>query len=186
MTPYDDPSLSEFTGYLTAKEPGRRERADAWATAIGLQQVDGLKPSPHLYEVAKRHIEGEISASKARNLVDEYYEPLERFFQNLLLGTSHELKSRYLLVGLTNAQRKRLKGLSEKGCQKKVVRKGCQKTSGKLTELLRAQPHLTQVGMAAALGISRQAVQKHIARLKSAGRLRRIGPDKGGHWEIAK
>ena len=35
------------------------------------------------------------------------------------------------------------------------------------------------------LGIkSRNAIQKHIANLKSAGRLRRIGPDKGGHWEV--
>ena len=33
---YDDPSLSEFRGYFKAKEPGRRERAEAWATAIGL------------------------------------------------------------------------------------------------------------------------------------------------------
>ena len=53
-----------------------------------------------------------------------------------------------------------------------------------MAELLKAQPHLTQVGMSAALGISRQAVQKHIANLKKAGRLRRVGPDKGGHWEV--
>ncbi len=26
----------EFDGYLEAKEPGRRARAEAWATAIGL------------------------------------------------------------------------------------------------------------------------------------------------------
>ena len=38
MLPYDSPDLSEFVDYFTAKEPGRRERADAWATAIGLQQ----------------------------------------------------------------------------------------------------------------------------------------------------
>ena len=34
------------------------------------------------------------------------------------------------------------------------------------------------------LGINRSAIQKHLANLKSAGRLRRIGPDKGGHWEV--
>ena len=42
---YDDPSLSEFRGYFKAKEPGKRERAEAWATAIGLQKVDGLSAS---------------------------------------------------------------------------------------------------------------------------------------------
>ena len=60
--------------YDEAVEPGRRERAYAWATAIGLQDVDGLKPSKHLYDVAKRHIEGEISQEEARRIVDEYYE----------------------------------------------------------------------------------------------------------------
>ena len=60
--------------YDEAVEPGKRERAFAWATAIGLQDVDGLKPSKYLIKTAKRHIEGEISAVEARKLVDEYYE----------------------------------------------------------------------------------------------------------------
>ncbi len=60
--------------YDEAGEPGKRERAYAWATAIGLQDVDGLKPSTHLYETARRHIEGEITQEEARRLVDEYYE----------------------------------------------------------------------------------------------------------------
>ena len=64
----------EFDKYYEAPEPGRRERAYAWATAIGLQDVDGLKPSKYLIATAKRHIEGEISQEDARRLVDEYYE----------------------------------------------------------------------------------------------------------------
>jgi len=60
--------------YDEAVEPGRRERAYAWATAIGLQDVDGLKPSEHLYETARRHIEGEITQEEARRIVDAYYE----------------------------------------------------------------------------------------------------------------
>ena len=42
---YYNPSLSGFRGYFRAKEPGKRERAEAWATAIGLQKVDGLSAS---------------------------------------------------------------------------------------------------------------------------------------------
>ena len=64
----------DFGKYYEAPEPGRRERAHAWATAIGLQDVDGLKPSQYLIATAKRHIEGEISQEEARRLVDEYYE----------------------------------------------------------------------------------------------------------------
>jgi fido (protein-threonine AMPylation protein) len=68
---------SEFGPYYEAAEPGKRERAHAWATAIGLQDVDSLKPSAYLIETAKRHIEGEISQEDARRLVDEYYETKE-------------------------------------------------------------------------------------------------------------
>ena len=51
--------MKEFDEYLRAKEPGRREKAYAWKTAIGLQKVDGLTPSDYLIETAKRNIEGE-------------------------------------------------------------------------------------------------------------------------------
>ena len=64
----------DFGKYYEAVEPGMRERAHAWATAIGLQDLDGLKPSKYLIATAKRHIEGEISQEDARRLIDEYYE----------------------------------------------------------------------------------------------------------------
>lgn len=67
----------DFGKYYEAPEPGRRERAYGWATAIGLQDVDGLKPSQYLINTAKRHIEGEISQEEAKHLVDEYYETKE-------------------------------------------------------------------------------------------------------------
>lgn len=67
----------DFDQYYEAIEPDRRERAYAWATAIGLQDVDGLKPSKYLVSTAKRHIEGEISQDEAQQLVDEYYETKE-------------------------------------------------------------------------------------------------------------
>jgi predicted ArsR family transcriptional regulator len=36
------------------------------------------------------------------------------------------------------------------------------------------------------LAISPRAVKKHLRNLKKAGRLKRIGPDKGGDWEVAR
>ena len=40
--------MNAFEEYLRSKEPDRREKAYAWKTAIGLQQVDGLTPSKYL------------------------------------------------------------------------------------------------------------------------------------------
>ena len=50
--------MSNFDEYIRQGEPGRSVKAAAWQTAIGLQDVDGLKPSPYLINTAKRHIEG--------------------------------------------------------------------------------------------------------------------------------
>ena len=63
--------------YDEAVEPGMREKAYSWSTSIGLQEVDGLKPSAKLYETARRHIEGEITQEEARQIVDAYYETKE-------------------------------------------------------------------------------------------------------------
>ena len=38
--------------------------------------------------------------------------------------------------------------------------------------------------MVKTLAINRSAIQRHSANLKAAGRLRRVGPDKGGRWEV--
>ena len=374
--PYDDPILRELGGYFKAEEPGRRERADAWATAIGLQKVDGLTPSQFLFDTAKDHIEGRITQNQARRRIHDYYaaqaevarpDPekeeadkvserivavlndggfaftpeyfisihaklfkgvlssadklrtvnirkrewvlkddsvtygdaatikqslirdfiderefdyggktprkiiphfarfiaqiwqvhpfgegntrttavftikylrslgfsvdndafrdnawyfrnalvranyadyarevsrdwsyLEIFFRNLLLGEKNEMKSRYLLIGLTEEDKQKIRELTEeKGGQKKAVRKSGKKSgkkkvvgkSGKKTidrvwSLLQKCPQSTFADMVRVLGITRSTIQKHIANLKAAGRLRRVGPDKGGHWEV--
>ena len=373
---YDDPILRELGGYFKAEEPGRRERADAWATAIGLQKVDGLTPSQFLFDTAKDHIEGRITQNQARRRIHDYYaaqaevarpDPekeeadkvserivavlndggfaftpeyfisihaklfkgvlssvgklrtvnirkrewvlkddsvtygdaatikqslirdfiderefdyggntprkiishfarfiaqiwqvhpfgegntrttavftikylrslgfsvdndafrdnawyfrnalvranyadyarevsrdwsyLEIFFRNLLLGEKNEMKSRYLLIGLTEEDKQKIRELTEeKGGQKKAVRKSGKKSgkkkvvgkSGKKTidrvwTLLQERPQSTFADMVRVLGITRSTIQKHIANLKAAGRIRRVGPDKGGHWEV--
>jgi len=73
-----------------------------------------------------------------------------------------------------------------KGGKKKVVSKGGKKTADLIMELVSSNPRTTFAEMVARLQISRSAIQKHITHLKDAQRLRRIGPDKGGHWEIVK
>lgn len=65
--------MSEFDEYIRQGEPGRSEKAAAWQTAIGLQDVDGLKPSKYLIETAKKHIEGDITIDDVKSMLDSYY-----------------------------------------------------------------------------------------------------------------
>ena len=392
--PYDDPILKELGGYFKAEEPGRRERAKAWATAIGLQKVDGLTPSQFLFDTARDHIEGRITQNQARRRIRDYYAQerrvgdaapyqdvkkkitrldrgkeeadkvserivavlndggfaftpeyfisihaklfkgvlptagkirsvnirkrewvlkdesvtygdaasirqslvrdfiderefdyggktprkiiphfarfiaqiwqvhpfgegntrttavftikylrslgfavdndafrdnawyfrnalvranyadyahdvkrewsyLEAFFRNLLLGERNELKSRYLLIGLTDEDKQKIRELTDPGsCQKKTGRKRGKKTTQKTTQkmagrttqktalkilsILRRNPNATRKDIVVVTGLTEDGVKWNLRKLKAAGRLRRIGPDKGGHWEVVE
>ncbi len=63
-----------FKEYIKESEPAKRDKGYAWHTAIGLQAVDGLKPSEYLVHTAVRNIEGEISFEEANALLQSYYE----------------------------------------------------------------------------------------------------------------
>ena len=105
--------MNDFEEYFKAGEPGRRERAEAWATAIGLQQVDGLVPSQFLFNTAIDHIEGRITQNQARRRIRDYY---------AAQGETTERDP-----DKEEADKRKIRELSEgkrtEGCQKKVVRK---------------------------------------------------------------
>lgn len=58
------------------------------------------------------------------------------------------------------------------------------KTSVVLLELLRRSPEMTLAEVATEVGLTVRAVEMASAKLVKAGKLRHIGPQKGGHWEV--
>ncbi len=54
-----------FKEYLRESEPDKAYKGYAWSTAIGLQEVDGLKPSKYLIDTAIQNIEGKITMKEA-------------------------------------------------------------------------------------------------------------------------
>lgn len=58
------------------------------------------------------------------------------------------------------------------------------KTPERILEALKAGPSASVPELAARLGKSESAVERAIRRLREDGRLRRVGPAKGGHWEV--
>lgn len=63
----------DFDEYIRQGEPEAVENARQWSTAIGLQAVDGLKPSQYLIDTARRNIEGEITIDEVQELIRSYY-----------------------------------------------------------------------------------------------------------------
>ena len=66
--------MSEFDKYIVQGEPDKKAKANAWQTAIGLQDVDGLKTSEYLIKTAVQHIEGDITISQVKDMLDDYYQ----------------------------------------------------------------------------------------------------------------
>ena len=62
--------------------------------------------------------------------------------------------------------------------------KTSQKTPQKIIELIRNNPYISTQEMADIIGIDRRNITRNLRGLYDRGVLRRVGPDKGGHWEI--
>jgi len=61
---------------------------------------------------------------------------------------------------------------------------GSEKSSEKIWGLLKVNPQLSAREIADLIGITQRAVEKQISKLRDEKRIRRVGPDKGGHWEV--
>ncbi len=59
-------------------------------------------------------------------------------------------------------------------------------TRDTIIKAMRNDPKITTKKLAGILGISTTAVDKNIQYLKTHGYLKRVGPAKGGHWEVLK
>jgi ATP-dependent DNA helicase RecG len=60
------------------------------------------------------------------------------------------------------------------------------KAKEKILDAIKQNPQITVPELCAVVGLTQKGVEWNIKRLKAEGLLRRIGPAKGGHWEIVK
>ena len=58
------------------------------------------------------------------------------------------------------------------------------KSREKIISLLSQDGSLSATALAERTGITPKAVEKQLAKLKAEGQIRRIGPDRGGSWEV--
>jgi len=50
--------------------------------------------------------------------------------------------------------------------------------------LIKENPEITQEELSQKAGISIKGIEWNLAQLKQKGILKRVGPDKGGHWKV--
>ena len=82
-------------------------------------------------------------------------------------------------------QRKYLK--AQKGPEEQeLTEKSKEKSKEKILRLLSESPRLTAEELGHLTGLSLSGVERNLRELKKSGSLRRVGPDKGGHWEVIR
>ena len=138
----------------------------------------GFETNNELFEKHSAYFRNALVRANYQNLNKNIYYTLEylnKFFANLLSGEKNTLDSREMQI----------KDDLAVGAPKSS-QKDSQKSSQKILEAAAENPRVTTSELAAALGVSRRTVAKHIAVLKEKGLIRRIGADRGGYWEVLK
>ena len=59
-------------------------------------------------------------------------------------------------------------------------------SAGKIIYSIKNKPTITQNELANQIGLSKRGIEKSISILKKKGIIKRVGPNKGGHWEVNK
>ncbi len=120
---------------------------------------------------------------------------LERFFRNLLMGERWDLRNRYLHIsptsewqvqpqlGMEKPSEKTTKNTIAENIVESIV-ENLSAMRGRIVKIIWKNPRATAQSISKEVGIAPRNVQEHLKYLQKAGILRRIGPDKGGHWEV--
>jgi len=70
------------------------------------------------------------------------------------------------------------------GAPDQVSGKMSGKVSGKILAAVRSNPDITIPELARLAGVSSRTIERNLQKLQRQGLLRRVGPAKGGHWEL--
>lgn len=141
---------------------------------------------------------------KAHKFVREFGEGVDRMYRELSEGGNPAPKYEqiaFMIVGtayssmfsqtevMADKQTKSVEK-TEKDLEKDLG-KDLEKDLGKVSEnqkrileLMQLNPHITQEELSKEVGINSKNIRKNIHKLKNAGFVTRIGPDKGGRWQV--
>ncbi len=68
--------------------------------------------------------------------------------------------------------------------KKSTLKSTLKGTRKDVVDIILNSPHITIPQIAEQLGLNARGIAKHIKNLQEEGIIKRIGPDKGGHWEV--
>ena len=145
----------------------------------------GYKVTNEIFAENSKYFRNALVRANYTNMqlgVGETTEYLERFFQNLLMGSTNELKSRYLIVGTRWEESESTQEIIMS--TQETTQEIAKSTQEKILDEIRIHPFTTREQLAVVVGITPDGIKKQLDKLRKAGIIKHEGPTKGGHWEI--
>ena len=136
----------------------------------------GFETNNDLFEQNSQYFRNALVRANYQNLEKDIpytMEYLNRFFGNLLLGENNILDSKEMRIPEKTTQK-----TAQKTTQK------TEKTTQKILDIIKNNPQVTRKELAELVGITADGIKWNLEKLKKTGKIRRIGPDKGGKWDI--
>ena len=130
--------------------------------------------------------------NEVRHLLKDNRSPEPEFNVNLMTAFSvivREPKVEVNVMSEENLPQDTTQTTSKDSVEKskeKSREKSKEKSKEKILKLIESNPQITVKELTTLIGLSRSGVEKNIKKLQSQNILRRVGPDKGGHWEIVE
>ncbi len=136
-----------------------------------LQMEFGVLPTKVLKQDKVAYIQALIDAREQENI-------------SLFIHCMHHLHCEHLQQDISTYEKDMLDGGQKTTNGGQKTTNGGQKTREQILHYLANHPTASRKELSEQIGIAQSAVQKHLKTLQTQGHLLRIGPDKGGHWEI--
>jgi len=133
----------------------------------------------HKCERAGSGIRRMRKALSSAGLAGPRFEPDEHFFRIIFDRPGREPEEGRPMEGTCSEDR-----TSSLKVALKISLKSAVKTASAILDAIEKNPGITIPEIAKTLSVSPRTIHNYIRRMKVAGILRRVGPDKGGHWEV--
>jgi fido (protein-threonine AMPylation protein) len=138
----------------------------------------GFDVNNDLFEKHAKYFRNALVRANYQNMEKDIpytMEYLNKFFGNLLLGENNLLENREMQIKSK---------VESKEKSKEKTGEGKEKSREKIMRFISENPQITTNQLAELAGLSIAGVEKNLRQLKEQNLIRRIGPDKGGHWEV--
>ena len=141
----------------------------------------GFETNNDMFEKHAKYFRNALVRANYQNMDKDVfytYEYLNKFFGNLLLGENNLLDNREMQIKEDTTTQKTPQKTTQKTTQKNET------TSQKILEILKEKPNVTRKELSEMIGITADGIKWNLDKLKKEGKIKRIGADKGGHWEV--